>query len=291
MKKNKIIIILTAIFILTSCSATMSNENPQAASSSAESQTTHKSEQTDNFKNAVNNFNWVSYDNKPFMFKNIFANTCKISICDIDNDTNVEIILTDAYASNEASAIEVFKIINGALISVGGYWGQALDNQTAINIFENSKGENVFLTQIRSEHGGTENTFIAEVNADNYSMNVISAKVTTDNDTCYYLFNKEVRDINRSFFDGNFVSYATNMDYNEYNTIFEKYKKELKNRYSAVIYDSGTVNLGNFPSANEIQSDNFNMDEYMKHKDDPEMIDKTNKTVSKIIDTYEKLIL
>ena len=64
------------------------------------------------YSEAIKEFDWVSYDEKPFLYKNIFAHECKVFVCDIDNDEIPEIMLTEIYSPREANATEILKFEN-----------------------------------------------------------------------------------------------------------------------------------------------------------------------------------
>lgn len=116
---KKILYILIVIVLFSSCTKQFSEtaENTTIPETSVLS----KVDKSEYFE-AIKKFNWASYDEKPFLYENIFAHECKVFVCDIDEDEIPEIMLTEIYSPREADATEILKFENGEYVSyIDGY--------------------------------------------------------------------------------------------------------------------------------------------------------------------------
>lgn len=87
------------------------------------SSTAELSGSSSHIKVAIEEFDWLFYENKPFLAKNAPGSYASIVIIDINNDGIKEIVITAGYPPRAIPASEVFSIVNGRLQSIGGFLG------------------------------------------------------------------------------------------------------------------------------------------------------------------------
>ena len=253
MKKTVSFIII--LLLLTSCSAS--------------AQADPKKEE---YLASVKKFSWVSSENKPFLSENIFANECKMSVSDLNADGIPEIILTDYYSPSEANAAEVFSW-DGELSSSGGFWGSEFSESGRIPVYETADGRRVIVTTVESEHGGMRGKIYSETDISDYSSTVICS-VSSSDISKYYWINSSDR-IDRDFIDDGFRKYdgISKADFDER---YGEYMASLKKLYDAEIISCGTVSIGNLPTMEMLSQPGFDADDHIKHKDEPQSIEKSD---------------
>lgn len=253
MKKTVSFIII--LLMLTSCSAS--------------AQADPKKEE---YLASIRKFSWVSPENKPFLSENIFANECKMSVSDLNADGIPEIILTDYYSPSEANAAEVFSW-DGELSSSGGFWGSEFSESGRIPVYETADGRRVIVTTVESEHGGMRGKIYSETDISDYSSTVICS-VSSSDISKYYWINSSDR-IDRDFIDDGFRKYDGISKAN-FDERYGEYMASLKKLYDADIFSCGTVSIGNLPTMEMLSQPGFDADDYIKHKDEPQSIEKSD---------------
>lgn len=253
MKKTVSFIII--LLMLTSCSASAQSDPKK-----------------EEYLASVRKFSWVSPENKPFLSENIFANECKMSVSDLNADGIPEIILTDYYSPSEANAAEVFSW-DGELSSSGGFWGSEFSESGRIPVYETADGRRVIVTTVESEHGGMRGKIYSETDISDYSSTVICS-VSSSDISKYYWINSSDR-IDRDFIDDGFRKYDGISKAN-FDERYGEYMASLKKLYDADIFSCGTVSIGNLPTMEMLSQPGFDADDYIKHKDEPQSIEKSD---------------
>ncbi len=225
---------------------------------------------------SVRNFSWVSSENKPFLSENIFANECKMSVSDINADGIPEVILTDFYSPSEANAAEVFSW-DGELSSSGGFWGSEFSESGSIPVYETADGRRVIVTSVESEHGGMRGTIYSETDISDYSSTVVCAVSSSDSSGYYWINSSD--GIDRDFIDDGFrkCGEISKADFDER---YGEYMASLKKLYDAEIISCGTVSIGNLPTMEMLSQPDFDADDHIKHKDEPQSIEKADEKAS-----------
>ncbi|MEG0899703.1 MAG: hypothetical protein RSF40_08355, partial [Oscillospiraceae bacterium] len=117
-------------------------------------------------------FDWVSSDNKPLLYENMFANEYRIFLTDINNDLIPEILLTEIYSPHEATYTEVFSSKDKKLVSIGGFWGDAFLENDNVIVYKNQENKKVILTIVHSSHGGDTNEILLEINIEDLTTQI-----------------------------------------------------------------------------------------------------------------------
>lgn len=204
-RMKKILYILIVIVLFSSCTKQFSEtaENTTIPETSVLS----KVDKSEYFE-AIKKFNWASYDEKPFLYENIFAHECKVFVCDIDEDEIPEIMLTEIYSPREADATEILKFENGEYVSAYSFWGNCYSDEENISFYENQNKDKVMISKTSSYHGGVRNTVVSEINISTFSYKVLYGKTEYDNGSEKYFVINEEKEITRDFIDGGFSGYT-----------------------------------------------------------------------------------
>ncbi len=294
---KKLLITLFAITMLTACTAKPTSDEEfttpteisecTIVSTSAETSITNtKKELTD----AVKEFNWSSYDEKPFLYENIFSHECRVFVCDIDEDKIPEILLTEIYSPREANATEILKFENGEYVSACGFWGNFYNDEKNISLYENQNKEKVLISKTSSYHGGMKNTLISEVNVSSFSYKVLYGKTDYDSGEEKYFIINEEKGITRDFIDSGF-SGCIETDKENFCSFLIGYENSLTFIKEIPFYDCGFLSLENLPTSDMLIDEDFNYNEYMKNKDSSESIKKSNEIISeKIISKIDEFL-
>ncbi|MGN0688901.1 MAG: membrane lipoprotein lipid attachment site-containing protein [Oscillospiraceae bacterium] len=294
---KKLLLIILATAMLTGCTAKPTSDEKVTTpteisectivSTSAETSITNtKKELTD----AVKEFNWSSYDEKPFLYENIFAHECRVFVCDIDEDKIPEILLTEIYSPREANATEILKFENGEYVSAYGFWGNCYSAENDMMLYENPEKENILIFTTSSYHGGTENTVVSEVNVSSFSYKVLYGKTTYDNGKEKNFWINEDAEISRDFIDSGFSGYKET-DKKDFEIFLNEYNDTLTPKHKISVYDCGLLSLENLPTSDMLIDEDFNYNEYMKNKDSSESIKKSNEIISeKIISKIDEFL-
>ncbi len=234
------------------------------------------------YSEAIKKFNWVSYDEKPFLYKNIFAHECKVFVCDIDNDEIPEIMLTEIYSPREANATEILKFENDKYTSAYGFWGKCYSEENNISVYKNQNNDEIVISKTSSYHGGVKNTVVSEINISSFSYKVLYGKTEYDNGNEKYFIINEEKEITRDFIDGGF-SGCDESEKSDFEAFIKEYENSLDLIREIPVYDCGFLSLENLPTSNMLSDESFDYEKYMENKDSPENRKKSNDKISEEI--------
>ena len=232
----------------------------------------------DSFTNAVDEFDWVSYDNKPCLTANMFANECRVFISDINSDNNPEILLTDIYSPREANYTEVFSFTDGSLKSDGGFWGYVFSENEKTQIYQNSANESVFISDTETTHGGKTIRTVSEVTVTGFDETLKFITVFSDNNSEAECYQCDIEaEITRDFLDGGFdAEKFIRLTKEEYDRELSAYTDSLTEQYEASSSDCGFLSIGNYPPSEMMSDPHFDYTYHIEHKDEPYSIETAN---------------
>ena len=154
---------------------------------------------------AVFSFNWMGneFSDKPFLEKNIDGRDARVGFLDINLDGKDEIILEVSNLPRGVPAVEIFKVAEGGLQSIGGFF--AASGQK-LAYYRDARGRLLFLQEAEAGYGGTTKTLIATYVADMHSVPICAEASyygETDSEG-YYVFPEEGIDCTTAFLWGDF---------------------------------------------------------------------------------------
>lgn len=191
---------------------------------------------TENIYDAIKNFDWIGFENKPFFKSQNGGNTnCDIYITDINNDSVTDIILSSIDEKTQLAYNEVFTFDNNKIISIGGFLGSLnqsegthneQDKTGIINLYRNDNGERLFIQWTDSKTDDA-NLILCEVFVDTMIYNPVAAVYSSQNQNQYYLFDNQYPNSSKEFLVNDFTDIVSSTTETQYNNIISACEQSL----------------------------------------------------------------
>lgn len=220
------------------CSLLFGCANPPGLTSDSATRTI-SSQQSHSLNNtlyyAISNFNWLSYDNKPFLLNNqVGGPYCHIYVTDINADGVQDIILVNVASPRAFPSCEVFTFDKEVVVSVGGFFGFLNEETITANgmfpIYKTKDGKTVISQWAKSSFGGSKK-ILFEINVNNLSYIPIAMEegdyfeVSDPYPTTYYVYDDLMINGARSLFEGPIQAAIVSQE--NYDEKLQSYQKNL----------------------------------------------------------------
>lgn len=249
---------------------------------------------------AIENFEWFGFNNKPFLEKaQVPGSSASVFFTDLDRDGVHEMVLQSTYAPWMLSANEVFILQEGQFVSEGGFYGDwkgtsddalQTSSEGTEDVYETDTGEAVILRWLQVSSGGRTYQTLTQISLHSLAVTPLVASVSSYQDdgfTAQYFFFKGYENCSREFLEGDYYrdpkirENLEELTLEDYEQFLEEYPLRLKPDGVISYTEVGNYNLLNLPPIGELEG--AELDEYMAHREDPEVLAEKSKRISAAI--------